>query len=178
MKRNSLSQAWLRFTDEGTEGVWRDKWTNQNKNFSSIPWRLASEPTGFIAENCTGLTNEDEEYHWAFDIDCEQKISSVCQDVRVYFRLRGLCSGSALDRLYRLIPALHNNRRTFYGPSGWKLGWESEEKLWKISNDRYPGKGSLHFKFLFYNFYIRLDSPLVTKPFFGTFVKKIISFPT
>ena len=146
MKRNSLSQAWLRFTDEGTEGVWRDKWTNQNKNFSSIPWRLASEPTGFIAENCTGLTNEDEEYHWAFDIDCEQKISSVCQDVRVYFRLRGLCSGSALDRLYRLIPALHNNRRTFYGPSGWKLGWESEEKLWKISNDRYPGKGSLHFK--------------------------------
>ena len=24
----------------------------------------------------------------------------------------------------------------FYGPSGWKLGWESADKLWKISNER------------------------------------------
>ena len=27
----------------------------------------------------------------------------------------------------------------FYGPSGWKLNWEEEDKLWKISNERYPG---------------------------------------
>ena len=139
MKKDNINQAWLRFTDEGSEGVWRDRWTNENKDFSSIPWRLSSEPTGFIAENCTGLTNEAEDYYWAFDIDCEQKINTVCQDIQVFFQMRGLCSGSVLDRLYRLAPSLHNSRRTFLGPSGWALGWESGEKLWMISNDRFPG---------------------------------------
>lgn len=54
--------------------------------------------------------------------------------------MRGLCAGSVMDRLYRLITdQTDNRRRYFYGPSGWKLGWLSEEKLWRISNERYPG---------------------------------------
>ena len=36
----------------------------------------------------------------------------------------------------RLIKPLQNGRKMFYGPSGWKLGWESADKLWKISNER------------------------------------------
>ena len=60
MKKSQMPQTWLRFTDEGSEGEWRDKLTNRTVDFDSIPWRVASEPTGFIAENCSGtyiLTN-------------------------------------------------------------------------------------------------------------------------
>ena len=35
-------------------------------------------------------------------MDCWQKQSSVCQEVRLFFRLRGLCAASVLDTLYRL----------------------------------------------------------------------------
>ena len=38
----------------------------------------------------------------SYDVDCWQKQSSVCQDVRLFFRLRGLCAASVLDTLYRL----------------------------------------------------------------------------
>ena len=156
MQKYNTSQSWLRFTDEGlknefggtnclsntcsdTEGIWRDKFTNVQVNFDSVPWRIVSEPTGFVVENCSGLTNEAEDYHWAFDIDCKQKITTVCQDIQVYFRMRGLCADSVLDRLYRLI-TFGTGRRMFYGPSGWKLSWENDEKFWTIMNDRYPGR--------------------------------------
>ena len=85
-----------------------------------------------------------------------QKRPSFCQDIEVFFRIQGLCTSSVLDRLYRftsrlrskenwkslinninrLIKPLQNGRKMFYGPSGWKLGWESADKLWKISNER------------------------------------------
>ena len=58
MKKNNMKQTWLRFTDEGSEGEWRDKLTNRTVDFDSIPWRIASEPTGFIAENCSGINNK------------------------------------------------------------------------------------------------------------------------
>ena len=47
--------TWLRFTDEGSEGTWRDKWTNEQINFTSIPWKLSAEPTGLNVENCSGV---------------------------------------------------------------------------------------------------------------------------
>ena len=85
------------------------------------------------------MTNEDDDYHWAFDIDCVQKLAPVCQDIQVYFRMKGLCPDSVLDRLYRLVQPSQNGRRMFFGPSGWRLGWEDEDKFWRISNDRFPG---------------------------------------
>ena len=30
-------------------------------------------------------------------------------------------------------------RRSFFGPSGWVLGWEAGQKAWQISNPRHPG---------------------------------------
>ena len=118
MREFGAEQTWLRWTDEGSEGAWRDRWTGEQQDFLSIPWRLASEPTGFTVENCTGVKNEDESYYWAFDIDCSQLLAVTCQHVQEYFRLRGLCSGSSIDRLYRLIQPTHNGRRRFLGPSG------------------------------------------------------------
>ena len=80
------NQAWLRFTDEGSEGQWRDRWTGEVQNFNSIPWRLESEPTGFTRENCSGLTNEGD-FFWAFDVDCYYAgLASVCQDINLFFR--------------------------------------------------------------------------------------------
>ena len=93
-------------------------------------------------ENCSGLTNEDEDYHWAFDVDCKQKRPTVCQDIQVYFRMRGLCTDSVMDKLFRLV-TIGTGRRMFYGPSGWKLSWENDEKFWTITNERYPGSCSL-----------------------------------
>ena len=118
MREVRAEQTWLRWTDEGSEGAWRDRWTGEQQDFLSIPWRLASEPTGFTVENCTGLKNEDQSYYWAFDIDCSQLLAVACQEVQEYFRLRGLCSGSIIDRLYRLIQPTRNGRRMFSGPSG------------------------------------------------------------
>ena len=68
MRQFGAEQTWLRWTDEGSEGAWRDRWTGEQQDFLSIPWRLASEPTGFTVENCTGVKNEDESYYCAFDI--------------------------------------------------------------------------------------------------------------
>ena len=39
----------------GSEGEWRDIGTNEPVEFDSIPWRAASEPTGFVVENCSGI---------------------------------------------------------------------------------------------------------------------------
>ena len=117
----------------GSEGEWRDIITGERFEFNSIPWRISSEPTGFVVENCTGLTNDVE--YWAFDVDCDQKQSTVCQDIevgmcldifsqlylfyfKVYYQLRGLCPGSVLDRQYRLVTSDQSVRRMFYGPSG------------------------------------------------------------
>ena len=109
----------LRLTDEGNESVWRDRWTGEERDFTSIPWRLASEPTGDVYENCAGLINEDNKRYWAFDIDCSQKIPTVCEDIKELFSLRGLCPHSLIDSLYRLVTD-QENRRTFIGPTGWR----------------------------------------------------------
>ena len=61
--QNKVTQFWNSFGNEGpfyifvflgSEGNWRDRWTNQSEDFFSIPWRIASEPTGFQNENCSG----------------------------------------------------------------------------------------------------------------------------
>ena len=80
----------------GSEGEWRDIITGERFEFNSIPWRISSEPTGFYVENCTGLTN-DVEYS-AFDVDCEQKQSTVCQDIEV-----GMCLDILVSFIFIII---------------------------------------------------------------------------
>ena len=41
------------------------RWTGEPKQFSSIPWRLSSEPTGFTVENCSGLASQGEDSYSA-----------------------------------------------------------------------------------------------------------------
>ena len=139
MISNNIGRCWLRFTDEGHEADWRDRWTGQQVEFSSIPWRLASEPTGDVYENCAGLINEDNKRYWAFDIDCSQKIPTVCEDIKELFSLRGLCPHSLIDSLYRLVTD-QENRRTFIGPTDWRIEWDGKTNSWKILNERYPSK--------------------------------------
>jgi hypothetical protein len=125
-------QTWLRFTDNDMEGEWKDIETGQAEDFLSIPWILISEPTGFTAENCSGF-----ETGIAFDLDCTQKLPTVCQNTEEYFKLQGLCPSSRLDRQYKLRQQMYNGRRMFSGPSGWSLVWK--EAKWFILNGRYPG---------------------------------------
>ena len=82
-----------------------------------------------------------ESYRMVLDLGCDRKLLTACQDIQVYFRLQGLCSGSVFDRTYKLIgDKVENNRRYFLGPSGWKIAWMIEEKFWRISNERYKGQ--------------------------------------
>ena len=118
MRKFGVVDAWLRFTDEDSEGEWRDKWTGEAQEFFSIPWRLSSEPTGFEVENCTGFNSDTDTYYYAYDIGCVQRRPVACQDLQQLFRLRGLCAGSIIDRIFRLIHPLHNARRMMLGPSG------------------------------------------------------------
>ena len=136
---NRIDRCWLRFTDEGHEALWVDRWTGEEKEFRSIPWRLASEPTGDVYENCAGLITEDNERYWAFDIDCSQKIPTVCQDIKELFSLRGLCQYSVIDSLYRLVTD-QDNKRTFLGPTGWTIDWDGQNNVWRILNERHPSK--------------------------------------
>ena len=122
----------------GSEGSWYDKWTKENVSFLSIPWSLESEPTGYLSENCSGLTNENEESYWAFDISCSQKRNPVCQDIKYFFRMRGLCLASVIDRQYKLIENLSGHRRMFLGPSKWSIKWHSTWKTWTLSNELFP----------------------------------------
>ena len=91
MNKTRIPQAWLRLTDEGSEGEWRDIWTGEKQNFHSIPWRLETEPTGFTRENCSFVGNhvfvENHDDFWAYDVDCIDFKPSICQDIKLYFRL-------------------------------------------------------------------------------------------
>ena len=106
----------------------------------SVPWKIQSEPTGYTSENCSGIRNQNDNYYWAFDIDCKQRISTVCQDIKYFFKMRGLCESSIIDREYKLVTTLSGGRRMFYGPSGWSIGWQKDKKFWQLSNERFPGK--------------------------------------
>ena len=139
MKRDHQLRTWLRFTDEDSQDDWLDVLTGRHYSFSLIPWRLASEPTGGSAENCTGLYAESETEYWAFDVDCSQKMTPACQGTRAVLRLRGLCGDSVMDSLYTLVSELSGGRRMMVGLTGWRLEWQRQRKLWSILNDEYPG---------------------------------------
>ena len=128
-----------------TEGKWYDRWTGQSIEFLSIPWKIQSEPTGYKSENCSALKIKNDHY-FAVDIDCNQRIGTVCQDIKYFFRMRGLCIDSIIDRDYKLVNTLSGDRRMFYGPSGWSIEWQKDTKFWKLSNDRIPGKESYTIK--------------------------------
>ena len=142
MKLINAREVWLRFTDEGSEGNWYDRWSGEPQEFLSIPWNLQSEPTGYKSENCSGIKNLNDNYRFAFDIDCNQRIGIVCQDIKYFFRMRGLCLGSIIDREYKLVEPLSGGRRMFYGPSGWSIEWQKDKSFWQLSNDRIPGKAT------------------------------------
>ena len=139
MKRAQQGRTWLRFTDEGDQDHWRDILTGQPQNFSLIPWRLASEPTGGEAENCTGLANESETVLWAFDVDCGQKMTPTCEGSGGQLRLRGLCGDSVMDTRYSLQPEVTGGRRVMRGPGGWRIEWQRRSKLWSILSDGHKG---------------------------------------
>ena len=71
MYSNEIYRTWLRWTDDGTslngqlvyilfsgssgsEGEFHDMRTLEPVDFMSIPWRVETEPTGYLVENCTG----------------------------------------------------------------------------------------------------------------------------
>ena len=147
MKTFDVFRTWLRFTDEDIEGTWKDKWTNEEVNLTSIPWKLSAEPTGLTVENCAGLLNEDENYFYAFDVRCDQQLTVVCENVQTSFKLRGHCHDSVIDRTFRLRMEMENGRRMFVGPSGWKIVWLVEQRLWSLYNDRFPGVTANYTKF-------------------------------
>ena len=139
MRRAQQSRTWLRFTDEDNQDHWRDILTGQPHNFSLIPWRLASEPTGGVAENCTGLAAESETEFWAFDVDCDQKMTPTCQGLEVQLRLRGVCEDSVVDSLYSLHTEVTGGRRLLRGTGGWRIEWQRQTKLWSILSDHHKG---------------------------------------
>ena len=140
MRRARQTRTWLRFTDEDDQDQWRDVLTGHTHNFSLIPWRLASEPTGREAENCTGLNADSETEHWAFDVDCDQKMTPTCQDLGGELRLRGMCEDSVVDSLYSLQTEVAGGRRLMRSSSGlWRIEWQRHSKLWSILSDEHEG---------------------------------------
>ena len=139
MRGAQQTRTWLRFTDEDDQDHWRDILTGQPHNFSLIPWRLASEPTGGAAENCTGLNAESETEFWAFDVDCGQKMTPACQGAGAQLRLRGLCGDSVVDSLYSLQPEVTGGRRLMRGRGGWRIEWQRGTKRWTITSDEHRG---------------------------------------
>jgi hypothetical protein len=137
--------VWLRFTDQTTEGRWVDHASGRLPT-APIPWLSISEPTGFTgrsrlvlmssscsAENCSGFPHS-KVTTTAFDMDCREKYSVVCQDTASQFWLRGLCTSSPLDPLYKLGRRTSMGRPQFHGPSGWRLHWTGSQ--WRVENQR------------------------------------------
>ena len=84
--------------------------------------------------------NIQNNYHHAFDVDCKQKLSAICQNVELHIKMRGLCVTSVFDRSYHLTEFKQDGRKMFLGPSGWELGRIAEESYWSLTNPRYAGK--------------------------------------
>ena len=135
MNQYDTVQTWLRFSDKENDGEWKDMETGLIQPFLSIPWDLENEPTGASAESCVGFQTTT--HLGAFDVDCTQKLTTVCQETKEYFRLRGLCPSSSIDTFYKLRQQHNNGRKMLSGPSGWVIVWK--ENKWNILNKGHPG---------------------------------------
>ena len=76
---------------------------------------------------------------WAFDVDCDQKMTPTCEGSGGQLRLRGLCGDSVMDSLYSLQPEVTGGRRVMRGPRGWRIEWQRRSKIWSILSDDHQG---------------------------------------
>ena len=104
----------------------------------NIPW-FVNEPNGQTFQSCLGL-HKDKNVFYAYDTDCENRMPTICQDIQVNFRLKGLCKDSKLDKIYKLSFSLYQERRMFEGSIGWNIWWVNTENIWMIYNKDFPSK--------------------------------------
>ena len=132
-------RLWLPIDDKKSEGEWRDFYTKSVINYT-LPW-VGSKPNGGKAQNCAYLNDGD---RWD-DQSCDrQDFACMCvHKPESLLRLRGLCSGSSIDQIYKPVSDLRDSRKlTLQGLSKTSITYDTEEEMWtlKVGDSNVTGK--------------------------------------
>ena len=130
---NGISRrVWLAIDDKGTEGHWRDYYTQELVNITP-PW-IESEPNGGLSENCADM---DFSYSLRWnDENCKRSgVGCTCSRNRPpRLKLQGLCHGSAVDAHYQPINDFTNFARLkLVGLYHSSIEYDLEVGKWKLT---------------------------------------------
>lgn len=118
---------WSSFSDDQTEGMWKDFYSNCN--FSSSDIFANGQPNGGRTENCAVI--------WfgvqgLGDVPCDNGIGDMCvcsYTQKPILKMRGLCKKSYIDTLYTLY---QDKTSAFYGLRQTKIEFDDALGKWKM----------------------------------------------
>ena len=118
-----------------------------------LNWNGA-EPNGGMVENCNHLMIEkdpqdDMKYLAAYiDVTCPYPGAIACEDIGdIVIKFRGICKYSLIDTTYTMVEGDMNKKRFFAGNTGWKIFWDEDGALWKLSSPKKKNMYGVHSEF-------------------------------
>ena len=86
-----------------------------------------------------------------WDAPCSAIFPVVCEDVgEIVIKLRGMCKHSKIDTTYTMVEGDTNKKRFFAGKTGWKIFWDTDGELWRLSSPKRKDMYGLHTEFATY----------------------------
>ena len=143
------------YTDEKEFNVWRHRETDELPTDPLI-WNVG-EPNGGMVENCAQLlvqssVDDESKYIATFnDFTCTNPVPVACEDIGdILLKFRGICKYSLIDTTYTMIEGDKNKKRFFAGNTGWRIFWDNDGELWRLSSPKEEHMYGLHTEFATY----------------------------
>ena len=164
--------SYTSYTDEKELNVWRHYETGELP-VDPLIWNVG-EPNGGMVENCATLlvqSNMDgSKYIATFnDVGCDNPHAVACQDIgTLLLKLRGICKFSLIDNTYSMIEGDKNKKRFLAGNTGWRIFWDTNGELWRLSSPKEENMYGIHTEFATYplgkNYWSILNDTKCTYP--------------
>ena len=164
--------SYTSYTDEKELNVWRHHETGELP-VDPLIWNVG-EPNGGMVENCATLlvqSNMDgSKYIATFnDVGCDNPHAVACQDIgTLLLKLRGICKFSLIDNTYSMIEGDKNKKRFLAGNTGWRIFWDTNGELWRLSSPKEENMYGIHTEFATYplgkNYWSILNDTKCTYP--------------
>jgi hypothetical protein len=137
------------YTDEKELNVWRHYETGE---LPTDPLIMNSrEPNGGMVENCAQLVVPPTEAARFNDNTCEAPTVVACEDIGgIVIKFRGICKYSLIDTTYSMVEGDLNEKRFFAGNTGWRIFWDADRELWRLSSPKKENMFGLHTEFATY----------------------------
>ena len=125
-------QFWTGWSDEQSEGLFRDVNTGELLTDSQFgPW-FTGKPNGDRRENCV---QADGARHAWNDVICHRRYCGFCQlEHAPEVQIRGLCPGSIFDNRFSWIRPFEGERHAFRGFLHSHLYWNDTKEKWFLTS--------------------------------------------